>query len=297
MPLATIDLLLCVSTYRSSKQAIRMIDSLHHIDGDVLCFMTGALEDGELHTIYNHVRDKNCENVIIARSPINCSVFNQSWAVVWAINNGLSPQYACFIDDDVEFTPSSKNILQVVKDCEPFSVCSLANSAMHYLKQDGTRGVLKNVTWLDECGMFVKFKDCVKYGVRDSQPDAPWIFYTGVEYMHRMRYFTGKPTIANGEINYYIHHQRTEPVLQKTRNETAHKAFYYAGRFWKDKFGIDMHINPVGDPETWDKLWSLCSSNLYSQHFKKHLVFDGMWTNWKDIYDRYDVEVIYGGKL
>ena len=288
-----IDLLICVSTYRSSKQAIRMIKSLHHIDGNVLCFITGALEDEELQAIRNHVYTNSYENVIVARSPINCSVFNQSWAVVWAINNRITAKYVCFIDDDVEFTSDSNDMIQAVDDCEPFSICALSNSAAQY---ETKNGIKKNASWIDECGMFVRFADCVKYGVRDSQPDAPWIFYTGVEYTHRLRYFTGKPVTINANRIYYLHHQRTEPELQEVRSETAHKAFYYAGRFWKDKFGIDMLINPIGDPRIWSKLWTLCSSRRHSSHFKKHLIFDGMWTNWKDIYNRYDVEVIYGGE-
>ena len=133
----------------------------------------------------------------------------------------------------------------------------------------------------------------MNYGVRDSNPSAPIIFYTGIEYQHRMRYFTGKQTVANNKINYYFHHQRTDNNLNKIRSEKMPDAFIYAGRFWKDKFNIDLVIDPIGVENLWEKLYNLCSSEDYNKHFRKHLVFDGMWTNWKDIYEKYNVEVLY----
>jgi len=261
-----------------------MIESLHYIDGNVLLFITGAVEDTELYTICKHAG----KNVIVARSPINCNIFNQDWAVVWAINNNINPEYVCFVDDDIEFTPESKGIIQAVEDCEPFSVCALANSAIYY------RNTLDKTIWLDGCGLFAKFEDCIKYGVRDSNPAAAFIFYTGIEFQHRMRYFTGKPTVANNERIYYLHHQRADKDLREIRSEKAGDAFVYAGRFWKDKFGIELSVDPMVDRDIWEKLFELCSSEEYSAHFRKHLVFDGLWTDWEKIYKKYDVEVIYG---
>jgi len=233
-----------------------------------------------MQEIYDHAPD----NVIVARSPINCAIFNQAWAVVWAINNHVTPEYVGFIDDDVEFT---EDIIQGIKDCEPFSLCALGNSATLYKK-----GITINPPWLDGCGLFVKFEDCIKYGVRDSQQEAPWVFYSSVEYLHRLRWFTGRPAVSNGEKIFYLHHQREDKDLIDIRDETAEKAFYYASRFWKDKFGIDLPIDPIGDPHLWDKLYDLCTAR--NKQFKKHLIFDGMWTDWEGIYNRYGVEVIHG---
>jgi len=276
-----IDLLLCVATYRSSKFATQMIESLHHIDGNVLCFITGAKEDTELHDI-----PTDHDNVIIAQSDRNCAAFNQAWGLVWAINNNINPRYVCFIDDDVEFTKNSENIIRVVESAEPFSLVSLGNSACLYKKGQ------TNVSWVDDCGMFVKFEDCVNCGVRDSQPEASWIFYTGIEYQHRLRYLTGKSTVAIYDNVYYKHHQRIDNNHQKIRSENEPEAFHYASRFWKDKFGIDMKIDPIGNANLWYKLRELCISPEYNRNFKKHLVFDGEWVDWKKIYNSYSVEIL-----
>ena len=265
-----------------------MIESLHYLDCNFLCFITGTEQDEELQIISNHLLENN-RNVILANSNRNCCVFNQVWGVVWAINNNVVPRYVCFIDDDVEFTENSEYIIGTISNLQPFSIAALANSACLY---ENNSDISINPTWLDECGLFVNFDDCVNYGVRDSQPEAPWIFYTGIEYQHRLRYLTGKPSISISDKIYYKHHQRVDVDMQEVRKENAHEAFYYASRFWKDKFNIDLNIDPIGIKNLWENLWNICTANGFKHNFKKHLVFENEWTDWKKIYNNYSVEIL-----
>jgi len=281
-----IDILLCAPTYRSSTAAIRMIESLHHIDANVLCFITGSREDEELLVIADYLVGKDFP-VILACAERNCAAFNQAWGFVWAVNNGLHAKYVCWIDDDVEFVHNDVAIMQAIEGAEPFSLLSLALPCEPREKNNPI-----GAGWLDACGIVAKFEDCVKYGVRDSQPEAPWIFYTEVEYMHRMCYFTNRPT-ASSVGCYYLHYQRTDADLIEKRAETEAEAFHYAGRFWKDKFDIDVHIDPIGDPDVWGELWALCNTG-YNYNFEKHLIFDGRWVDWEDIYNSYNVEILRG---
>lgn len=285
-----LDLLLCVPTYRSAHAAIRMIESLHYIDANILCFITGV----DVQPIADYLQGKDVP-VILAQSNRNCTAFNQAWGFVWAMNNGLKAEYVCFIDDDVEFTENSRDIVQTIKAAEPFSVLSLASSVLTPTGLHARdNGVLVDIHCLDECGIFVSFENCRQYGVRDSQPQATWIFYTGVEYLHRLRYLTGVLSVADVSRVHYLHHQRTDVEINAVRTETEGDAWHYSSFFWKDKFGISLSIDPIGNPKIWNELWELCSEK-HSGEFRKHLVFDGRWVEWGEIYDAYcaGVEIVH----
>ncbi|MFN3307176.1 MAG: class I SAM-dependent methyltransferase, partial [Candidatus Kapaibacteriota bacterium] len=142
-----------------------------------------------------------------------------------------------------------------------------------------------NPLYLDGNCLFTQFSDNLLYGVMDAPFESPSVFYTEIEYMHRFKFFTRRPAVVDCDREFYLHHFRNDPNVQNIRNERYHRREKAGRNFWFQKFGIADVV--FDSDEVANELYEKTIMPEISNKFKQHLIFGGLWNNWKDIYDRY----------
>ncbi|MCX7908195.1 MAG: FkbM family methyltransferase [Ignavibacteria bacterium] len=290
------DILFGISTFKSSHLAIRLLKSIPKVQGKHIAFIVSPVIE-DLVEIKNSLNEVSTD-VVLFHSKIDNLALGRAWGFVWAINNGIVARYYCSCDDDIEFTENSKYILERLDKAYStlgFSIMAFDSSHPYrypYFKQK--IDYLKiNPPFIDGNCMFSRFSDNILYGVMDAPLEAPSVFYTEVEYLHRMMYFTNKPGIVDCEKEFYLHHIRVDPKTQPIRQERYESRDKAGKFFWEQKFGL-KNLNFIDDFEYYD-IYNLLINSEKKENFKKHLIFKGTWNKWDEIYSEFrnDFQLIH----
>lgn len=278
------DIIFGISTYRSNDLINRFLASTHNLLGKNLFVVISPIEQDMLNAFY----DNPSNDVVFMTSKINNHVLGRSWPFVWAVNNGISAKYYCECDDDLEWTKESGKIFgKLEKGWKELPYAMFGFDSTHpygYKDFERMQGKLKvGVPWLDGNCIFTRWQDNLECGVMDSLPTAPLAFFVETEYAHRLRYLTNRPIVMDTETTYYIHHFRDNPNLFTQRKKTFTKAVEDGRRFWKEKFGLDVEFK--GDVHK--TLYQKETAPECKDGFRKHLLFDGLFTDWKAIYTKF----------
>lgn len=291
------DILFGLSTYKSANLAIRMLKSLHKVKGQHLAVVVSPLEE-DVIKLKNALEEFEID-VLIFKSNIDNQCLGRAWGFVWAVNNGITARYYCSCDDDLEFTEQSYDMLDRLDSTystHGFSMMAFdSNHPYKYPYFEEMHGYLKfNPTFIDGNCMFTRFYDNLLYGVMDAPLESPSVFYTEVEYLHRLMYFTKKPAIVDFEKEFYLHHIRTDANVQVYRQQ-RYKEREKAGRyFWFLKFGISIEDFP--DEFMYPTLYKQVIQNNLVENFKKHLIFKNEWNHWEKIYSMFSTDFILFGE-
>jgi hypothetical protein len=217
---------------------------------------------------------------ILLQTARNHAYFNRAVGFIWAVHEGLEARFYCNLDDDIEFTEGSRDLLEYL-DQDDWSLKVFSNKYQGYNQRI-------NPYKIDGNCMFVHWQDVLDYGVPDAYPDEVMSFHIENEYSYRLRLLTGRPTIAENEREFYLHHFRTEPHRQKQRGELfGTRGEYGAGYFWAKKYGVeDFNTYEEG---IYARLVDVMARK--PDAMRNHLLFDGLGNDWKTIWDSIQAEV------
>ncbi len=286
LDLVQYDILFCASTFKTSKYAISFLKSLKNIKGKNLAVITTPIFEDVIQIVQEL---KNFPtDVIIFKTDVDNQCLARAWGFVWAVNNGITARYYCSCDDDIEFNQNSKDILDKLDEISmSYNFSMLAFDSTHPYKYPYFEKQIENLKFnppfIDGNCIFTHFEDNLNFGVMDAPLEEPAVFYTEIEYMHRLKYFTNRPAIVNIEKEFYVHNYNTFPEKNKIRSERFQKREQAGRKFWFQKFGItvpefnsDFVANEIFE--------EIINKNLTNK-FKQHLIFKGEWNNWNKIYE------------
>lgn len=283
------DFCLGVSTYRSVGPALRFLYSLHYLRGKKIVVITGPNEE-ELTFLRDSYAPHRETEVIFVHTNINHLSMSRAWGYVYTLA-GLkrTADYFIELDDDLEFIPESGEILDKLHHAPQFSLCAFDSShPMHYpeyafMDRDWKIGI----PWIDGNFIVSNWYDTERCGVQDGLPDAPFSFYTETELGWRLSYLTGKPLICNALKQYYLHHFRETPLQRNLRQSQMSPGQLTGEMFFAEKFGVFDHFNrSTVHREMWSKIQpDLEAGNLW--RLTRHLMWNGLFTDWDAIYHAY----------
>jgi len=283
IPMSDYDILLCAATYDSSECAIRMLRSVDKLEGNCLAVISGCrLEDLEKITEHEYPCD-----VILMKAPYNSSYLCRAWGFIWAVHMSIQADFMFTADDDLEFTDASIKMLPILKEAKDdpgFSVMGFKPSAPADMGGSGTPYGLYRVNplYLDGNLNISQWQDNLDYGLPDSLPNQPMSYFTEVEYQHRLRALSGRPTLlCLGDV-YYTHHFRTDPSRVRKRSHTCSGGMDAGEELWRKKYGIEVR-GIRWDNRVCDKIYDLVKDR--KDLMKSHLLFNGLWNDWSAIYE------------
>lgn len=271
-----------LTTSRSTYNCKRLLKSLSNIRGDILPVITCHNID-DVTDMYRWLTE-NPMNCVLLSSDKNIRYFCQSFGFVYCVYNDIQFDYWCILDDDIEFIAESENIIDLLYESyieHGFSTMAFQSSSHKHV--DAT-GKYKIAQWIDGHNIFSRFEDNFLFGVSDSLLTAQNSAYVEVEYQHRLRYFTGQPTVVNLSGIKMLHHTRLGDTVSKTRETHAWDTMNNGSNFWKTKFHLNTTLNPASHGFSWEDVYNMTTQPDRVDYYKQHLIFDGMWNNWHDIY-------------
>lgn len=278
------DVLFTASTYKSAQNALRLIKSIQHIEGNHICVIVTPLQSDvdELAIGLFEMGDIGCRAVVF-HSAVDHLYQGRGWGFAWAVANGIAAKYLCSCDDDIEFMENSHDIVTRLNMNE-FSIMTFFIKGSGYkidMRTDFSR-INTERTWLNGDTMFSHFEDNLQYGVADALLDYPVSYFTEIEYQHRMSYFTGRWLLVDMNKHFYYHHSR-EPDDELTQLRSQHAATGIATgkRLWMEKYNIN-----VGDGHTFDCQWAYEQISTMPEKMKSHYIFHGLWNDWNAIYEK-----------
>lgn len=280
------DILFCASTFRTSKYAISFLKSLKNIKGKHLAVITTPIFEDVIQIVQEL---KNFPtDVIIFKTDVDNQCLARAWGFVWAVNNGITARYYCSCDDDIEFNQKSKDILDKLDEISMlYNFSMLAFDSTHPYKYPYFEKQIENLRFnppfIDGNCIFTHFEDNLNFGVMDAPLEEPAVFYTEIEYMHRLKYFTKKPVIVNIEKEFYVHNYNTFPEKNKIRSERYQKREQAGRKFWFQKFGIT--VPEFNSDYVANEIFEEIINKNLTNKFKQHLIFKGEWNNWNKIYE------------
>jgi hypothetical protein len=280
------DIVFGVSTYHSSRLAIQLLRSVSMIHANVLFIISGNRKED-----IDEIKSANittCDHILFV-SDINNSWYNQNWAFIYCVNNGIEANFFCNIDDDIEFTQNSTRLInELVFFWFKYNFALMTFSTPHnYYGMDASSivdGVSLNIPWFNGDSIFTKWETALNHGLPDTTLDSHMSYFAEMEYAHRMRYLTGHKIVTHCAPNFYLHHMRTDPVIAKLRADRSMDAIHSGMDVWRKKYNAnadgvitrgsayEVLYNEVMKPENENAIkWSLC--------------YDEKWSDWDKIYD------------
>lgn len=286
------DLIIGLSTHKSAQFTINLIESANVIDGDVLFFVTSCIDDDCARVVNNIKRFK--KDIVVCKTNINNRYFSNNWSFISCINSGIQAAFFGTMDDDILFENSEDLIERLYKaDDIGFSVLGFQSTSHPYTTSgkecSKDKEFRDGLLFIDGHNMFTRFTDNILYGLCDSWGKGN-ISYVEVEYGARMTYFTGRPLLADVSKQRINHCFRSDPALLEIRKVGAGYSDMNNGVvLYKKKYGINIDLS--GAP--WDEVIPIM--NERHESMKQHVMYDGLWTEWYEIYQKYyqDVKCVY----
>lgn len=283
------DMSLGVSTYRATGPCFRFIQSLPWLTGRKAVFISGP-NVNELKFLLESTEKQDNTDIFFIHTDINHLPFSRALGSLVLLQQGLETEYYISCDDDLEFIPESGEILSNLREAPPFALCAFNSShPMHYPEYDYVSGFWKiGIPWIDGNFIVSKWEDNLKFGFQDSLPEYPLSFYTETEYGWRMKYFTGNDLICNFSEQFYLHHFRNSPLQNMIRKDKFSQGVTSGEMFFQRKFGVYGHFN---HSTVHKELWARILPDLESGNewkIKRHMMYDGLWNDWKAILNKYE---------
>lgn len=278
------DILLSAATYEYPDVTIRMLRSIDKLNGRCLAVISGCrIED--LKEIAKH--EYPCD-IVLMKAPHNSTYLCRAWGFIWAVHMGITADFFFNADDDLEFTDASTKMLPLLREAihDPgFSVIGFKPSAPADVGGSGVEhGIYRiNPLYLDGHLNITQWEDNLEYGLPDSLPNEPMSYFTEIEYQHRLRVLSGRPTvICLGDI-YYIHHFRNDPERTNRRAHTCAGGITAGGELWKKKYGI-TNLTIMHNVYECNRIFEIVKDQ--PEAMKRHFLFDGSWNDWVAIYEQ-----------
>ena len=278
------DFLLCAATFESHESAIRLIQSIQKLGANCLAVITGPIVT-ELE--YIKMATLDIPRVLFL-APENSMYLCRNWGFVWAVHESISARYMASLDDDIEFRDESRGMIERMDEIRvdpTFSVLGFSCNSHHYTAWGGEDkgGMLRlNPTFVDGNMIFTQWEDNLQFGLPDSLPHEPMSYFSEVEFEHRLRILTGRPTVGEVSKQYwYWHYHRDELPRLRKRQISCAGGESTGVRLWKEKYGLDMG-SFIWDAKTCYR--ALEELKGREEQMKKHMIFDGQWNDWGAIY-------------
>lgn len=274
------DVLLCTATYDFPGCAIRMLRSMDKLGGECLAVISGC-KRGDLEAIAK--QEYPCD-VVLMKAPYNSSYLCRAWGFIWAVHEGIRADFMFSADDDLEFTDGSADMLSELRELrvDPgFSVAGFVGKGSEQADHIKVRYHLDPI-FMDGNLNITQWEDNLDYGLPDSLPNEAMSYFTEVEYQHRMRVLTGRPTLLCGGKHHYIHHFRNDPVRTKARTNSCSRGMYAGCQLWKEKYRLDG-LNISMDVRECVRIFEFVKDK--KDEMKRHLLFGGLWNDWNAIYE------------
>lgn len=292
----THDLILAANSFRSVVQARHMIETLPFLVCDhlLILVMPDRAEAMEIADYAGHEHAK----VIILFSRSDSYNLGRAFPFVWCWNNGIRGRYYVVTDDDMEFIELSRAIYPLACVAFPrFHACMLGFESTHPYKYPDHPANEENfkvgLPWIDGNFILTQWEDNERFGVWDGPPDYPLTAFTETEYCHRFRALSGRQIILRWNDVYYRHKMVSRYTTLRARQRYHHGRTVAGNGFWRTKFGIEVDLN---DRQQHDTLYDRCC--LDQELFKRHIVFGGLWNDWRNIWTGYhsNFECILDGR-
>ena len=276
------DILLCMATYDFPECSIRMLRSIDKLNAKCLVVVSGCKLDG-LEEIAKH---KYPCDIVLMKAPYNSVYLCRDWGFIWAVHEDIRADFVFMADDDLEFIDESTEILSILDEAKlkpGFSVMGFKPSKPKLSGGEKIeRGCVINPLFIDANLNITQWDDNLNYGLPDSLPNEPMSYFTEVEYQHRMRVLTGRPTLQRIDKIYYTHHFREDPIRLRKRAQSCSRGIYAGCLLWKEKYGLD-DLRIVIDVNECERIFHLVKDK--KDEMKQHLLFGGLWNDWSAIYD------------
>lgn len=274
------DILLCAATYDFPGCAVRMLRSMDKLDGKCLAVISGCKRD-DLEAIAK--QEYPCD-VVLMKAPRNCMYLCRAWGFVWAVHEDIRADFMFSADDDLEFIDESAKMLPMLNEAKidpGFSVAGFGSKGTKIIGEVTDRYRI-NPLFMDGNLNITQWDDNLDYGLLDSLPDEAMSYFTEVEYQHRMRILTGRPTLQWANKIYYIHHFRNDPVRTKARTSSCSRGQYAGCQLWKEKYGLDG-LRIATDVRECNRIFEAVKNK--KAEMKRHLLFGGLWNDWEAIHE------------
>lgn len=293
------DAVISASCYMSPAHSIRLIKSVPVIDGSVLTIITCPhIEDAQ--AISAAVEDVQSDTIILHSSRRERHLC-QDLGFVWCLANNYAGRYSAFTDDDIEFTGSK--IIEFLDHAPKFSALGFTSNTIHY-GIGPFRGQYQigeycfNPCWVDGHNIFATWDTNLKCGVMDACPGAFNSSFAEVEYAHRLSLLSGLPTIG---CKYYgLHHHSRVDNVEQLRDAVNQQSVVHEGyRLWEKKFGLTMSAGDFNSSAIgWNDIERTLAQPQYAEQYKRHMIFDGLWLDWDEIWRRYSpgISVIFSNQ-
>lgn len=278
-----IDLLLTASCFKSASSVVRLIKSIHFIEGNCVTVITSPrMED--LSLIRENIDEKN--NTYLFLSKIDNIYACRNWGFIWAYMSGIVPKFYCSMDDDIEFTENSKDIIERL-DKDDYSVKTFNNSVQNYGGWQGQLlGTCRVVSWMNGDSMFTRYEDNLQYGLPDCLPrHDPLPICSESEYQQRLCALSKRPCVADTEKTFYFHHFRDSQEKIVLRDNRIVQRIQSGIDFFRAKYpGIPISASTdINSVNVHGILLSHIQS--YPGQAMKHSLYDGIFTDYSAIYN------------
>ena len=281
------DIIFGVSTYHSSKMAIQLLRSARFVYGRTLFIISGNRKED-----IQQIIDAKISNVnyILFTSDINNSWYNQNWAFIYCANNGITADFFCNIDDDIEFTQNSTRLIDELVFFwfrYHFAVMTFSTPHHYYgMDQDKVvESVSINIPWFNGDSIFTKWETALNFGLPDTTLDSHMSYFAEMEYAHRMRYLTCNKVITHCAPNFYLHHMRTDPEIAKLRADRAMDAIHSGMDVWRKKYNANAD-GVITRGSAYEVLYNEVMKPENEAAINRSLCYDEKWSNWDKIYDK-----------
>ena len=283
------DLILGLCCFKSVEQTSRLIYSTNKLAGDILIAITTVMPEdtkelhGRIHSMTNH-------DVMLMQSKVDSRYFCQNWGFVYCFNRGIHASFWGTMDDDTEFMGAGDLVNQLYEaDRVGFSVMGFSSTSHGYAGYVGleTIGKYKSLIFVDGHNMFSHYEDNILYGLCDQFGEGN-TSYVEVEYCNRLKYFTGKPIVANGERTFIRHLFRADPYVNSLRVPFESRDMKNGEELYLHKYGITIY---PGDVAHFSWLSVIDEMNRCDTKQRlQQLCYGGMNMDWVEIYKKFGKE-------
>lgn len=276
------DILLCMATYDFPECTIRMLRSIDKLNAKCLAVVSGCKLDG-LEEIAKH---KYPCDVVLMKAPHNSVYLCRDWGFIWAVHEGIRADFLFTADDDLEFIDVSAEMLPILNEVKidpGFSVMGFRPSSPTLAGAEKIGPNYRvNPAFIDGNLNITQWDDNLNCGLPDSLPNEPMSFFTEIEYQHKMRVLTGRSTLIRVDKVYYTHHFRKDTIRTNARASSCSRGIWAGGELWEEKYGlIDLRI-AIDQTDAY-RIFEFVKNK--TAEMKRHLLFNGLWTDWNAIYE------------
>ena len=281
------DLIISVSTYKSNERMVAFLDSLQYLHGKILVIVT-AMSGEPIGDICEAISRVKAADVMLFVSSDHRLYFCINWAYLFCNHNGIRARYFNYMPDGMVFLKGiSENTIELLDETEkivPNCITVFPDDDNGTCCDGESRidGIKVNPHWINS-EQFIKWELIERFGLFDMVGTAMNPFYSDMELVHRMRYMSGLPYVANvnPEKQFHYNHRQNHDHIVEFRNRNYIERMDQGARLWRDKYGLSYSFE---NSESWIHLWNEFSNGTHDEQMKRHLLYNGLWLDFESMY-------------